>query len=85
MSERTGGLSALLRRLGGAALSGGLVMVLVGAYYAVVKAGIPYQDPTLDMQLRYAIDMGVGTTLLRLGAVLTAVGAALKLLLRSKK
>ena len=85
MSKRTGGFSALLRGLGGAALSGGLMMVLVGAYYAVVKAGIPYQDPTLDMQISYAIDMGVGSTLLKLGAVLIAVGTALKLLLRSKR
>lgn len=85
MSERSGGVIALLRRLSGAAFSGGLVMALIGAYYAVVRAGIPYQDPTVEMQISYAIDMGVGSTLLKLGAVLTAVGAALKLLLRSKR
>ena len=76
---------ALLRRLGGAALSGGLVMALIGAYYAVVRAGVPYQDPTVEMQIHYAVQLGVGITLLRLGVVFTVAGAALKLLLRAKE
>ena len=80
MSKRS-----LPRRIGSAMLLAGVMILLLSLYYLAVKAGIPYQDPTPEMQLRYAIDQGVGTALLRLGGVLTAVGAALRLIFKAKK
>ena len=75
----------LPRRLGGSLLLAGVLMLALGLYYLVVKAGVPYQDPTPEMQLRYAVDQGVGAALLKLGAIPTAIGLALKLLFRSNK
>mgnify|MGYP007040887648 FL=1 len=36
-----------LRTWSGAVLLAGCIVFAVGAYYEVIKAGIPYQDPPL--------------------------------------
>lgn len=78
--------TALLSRFCGTVLTAGLVILLIGAYYALVRAGIPYQDPTAEMQLRYAINAGIGRTLLIVGGAMTAAGGVARLLLwRSSK
>lgn len=41
----------------------GIIILLIGLYYWVVKAGIPYQEPTLEMQIEYAVNMGIGDKL----------------------
>ena len=28
----------------------GIIILLIGLYYLIIKAGIPYQDPPLDLQ-----------------------------------
>ena len=35
-------------------LISGILSILIGAYYLFVKAGIPYQDPPLKLQIQYA-------------------------------
>lgn len=41
----------------------GVVIFAIGMYFAFVKAGIPYQDPTVEMQIQYMADMKVGDIL----------------------
>ena len=65
-------------------ISGG-ILYLIGAYYAVIKAGIPYQDPTLELQIEYAINMGIGSLLLKWGFLLLISGGILRILLSVKK
>lgn len=59
----------------------GLILCLMGFYYSVIKAGIPYQDPPLELQIQYAIHMGIGETLLKSGFVITICGGIIRLLL----
>ena len=70
-----------MRRFGGAAFLAGLMILLIGLYYAVVKAGIPYQDPTPEMQISYAVNESIGAILLKLGLVLSVCGGILRLFL----
>ena len=52
----------------------GLIMLIIGLYYLVIKAGIPYQDPTVEMQIQYSINMGIGDTLTLTGFILSVLG-----------
>ena len=61
--------------LTGLIISGGIV-ILIGLYYLVLKAGIPYQDPPLELQIRYAVNMGTGEELCKIGALISCVGIA---------
>ena len=45
----------------------GSILILIGFYYWVVKAGIPYQDPTPEMLYRYYQDMRIGDITLLVG------------------
>lgn len=48
------------------AVSGG-ILVIAGLYFTVVKAGLPYQDPTPEMVAQYERDTGIGMALLLAG------------------
>ena len=66
----------------------GCLVFAAGVYYMIIKAGIPYQDPTPEMSLNYAVNFRVGGVLLVLGAAAFAVGAAgrvIRRLIRRKK
>lgn len=63
----------------------GCLIFAAGVYYAIVKAGIPYQDPTPEMSLQYAVDFRIGEVLLTLGAAAFAVGAAGRVIMRFVK
>ena len=52
----------------------GLIVLLIGLYYAIIKAGIPYHDAPLELQIQYAINMGIGDVLTRDGLLLSALG-----------
>ena len=58
----------------------GLMILMIGIYYLMIKAGIPYQDPTTELQIRYAINMGIGEELMKDGAVILAVAIVGKLI-----
>lgn len=60
-------------------LAGGIVF-FIGLYYWVIKAGIPYQDPPLELQIQYAIYMGIGEVLLEKGFQLVLGGAIVRFL-----
>ena len=64
-----------------AVILAGIVLLFLGLFYLVIKAGIPYQDPTPAMQTRYAVNMEIGDTLTKIGAGMTLTGAALKFIL----
>lgn len=58
----------------------GLLLFFIGLYYWVIKAGIPYQDPTLELQIQYAVNMGIGNILVRSGLVVAICGGIIRLL-----
>ena len=68
-----------LRTWSGAVLLAGCIVFAVGAYYEVIKAGIPYQDPPLELQIQYAINLGIGDALCRIGFFTVLAGAAFRL------
>lgn len=65
----------------------GAIIFLIGAYYSIIKAGIPYQDAPLELQIEYAVNMGIGEKLIGVGVGTTAIGIVSLALLRllSKK
>lgn len=61
-------------------LAGGIIF-LIGLYYWIVKAGIPYQDPPPELQIQYAVNDAIGVTLLTNGFWVLLCGGVLRLLL----
>lgn len=62
-------------------LLAGILLCLMGLYYSVIKAGIPYQDPPLELQIQYAIHMGIGEILLKNGFIITICSGIIRILL----
>lgn len=58
----------------------GVIIFIIGMYYEVVKAGIPYQDPPLELQIKYAINLGIGDILVRNGFVIAVCGGIIRLI-----
>lgn len=52
----------------------GIIIFIIGWYYWIIKAGIPYQDPPLELQIKYAINMGIGDILVGNGFVIAVCG-----------
>ena len=48
-------------------------MLLIGVYYLMIKAGIPYQDPPLELQIAYSVNEGTGSVLCKTGLILTVI------------
>ncbi len=71
-----------LRQIINAILLAGIIMLLIGAYYCVIKAGIPYQDPPLELQIQYAINMGIGEVLVKKGFQISICGGIARLFLK---
>ncbi len=61
------------------AIIAGIIILLIGLYYWIIKAGIPYQDPTEELRIQYAVNMGIGDELVKTGAVLLIIGIAGKI------
>ncbi len=59
----------------------GVVIFAIGMYFAFVKAGIPYQDPTVEMQIQYMVDMKVGDILSVTGLLMIIVATGIRLLI----
>ena len=68
-----------LRTWSGAVLLAGCIVFAVGADYEVIKAGNPCPDPPLELQIQYAINMGIGDELCRIGFFTILAGAAFRL------
>lgn len=65
-----------------AVIIAGIIILLIGLYYCVVKAGIPYQDPPIELQIQYAVNMGIGDVLVGKGFVIAVFGGIVRLLLK---
>ncbi len=52
----------------------GMIILVIGLYYLIIKAGIPYQDPTEELRIQYAINMGIGETLIVNGLLVFILG-----------
>ena len=64
-----------------AVILAGIIILFRGLYYWVVKAGIPYQDPPIELQIQYAINMGIGDILVGKGFVIAVSGGIARVLL----
>ena len=58
----------------------GVILLFIGSYYWMIKAGIPYQDPTLEMQIQYTIDLRIGEILMRNGFRIAICGGIIRLI-----
>lgn len=74
----------ILQALNAVVLSG-VILIFIGSYYCVVKAGVPYRDPPLELQIEYIIDMRIGEILLKNGLLMTICGGVVRLVLRRRK
>ena len=75
------------KALGPIMLAGGYILG-IGLYYLINKAGIPYQDAPLDLEVKYMVNMGIGETLTKMGAatmVSAYVGRAVITIILRKK
>lgn len=54
-----------------AVIIAGIIIFLTGLYYCVVKAGIPYQDPPLELRIEYEVNTGIGNILMANGLKIT--------------
>ncbi len=78
-----------LRLASSAVILAGIIILFTGIYYCVIKAGIPYQDPPLELQIQYAINTGIGNTLIKEGFLISICGGIarwlLKLILKKRR
>ena len=72
----------LLKTVSLAFILAGVIILLIGVYYLVVKAGIPYQNPPPELQIKYAVNMGIGDELFKDGLIVTALGLLGRILSR---
>lgn len=59
----------------------GMIILFIGLCYVVVKAGIPYQDPPLELQIKYAVNMGIGEELTKDGFWIIAFGVVVRVII----
>ncbi|MCI9399128.1 MAG: hypothetical protein HFJ07_04805 [Lachnospiraceae bacterium] len=60
----------------------GIIILLIGLYYLIIKAGIPYQDPPLDLQLQYAVNTRIGSILTGIGFKMVILGGIFRFTLQ---
>lgn len=59
----------------------GIIILFIGLYYFIIKAGIPYQDPTLEMQIQYEVNARIGNVLMGSGFKLAICGGIIRFVL----
>jgi hypothetical protein len=73
MQEHRCEKSFYLKIIFDAVVLAGIIILSIGLYYSIIKAGIPFQDPPLELQIQYAVNQGIGDELTKTGfAVLIA-------------
>ena len=70
-----------LKKIFSSLIISGAVILLIGLYYMMIKAGIPYQDPTTEMQIQYEINMGIGNVLSLTGFCMTVIAVIIRVVL----
>ena len=71
----------VLKRLFSSILLAGFLVLAAGLYYWGIKAGIPYQEPTPEMQLQYSINIGIGDVLTKMGIVTILAGVVCRIII----
>lgn len=71
-----------LRLISDAVIFAGIIILFTGIYYCVIKAGIPYQDAPLELQIQYAINMETGSILVKEGFLISICGGIARLLFK---
>lgn len=69
-----------LRQTINAIFLAGIIILFIGVYYWIIKAGIPYQDPPLELQIQYDINMRIGDILVKDGFLISMCGGIAHLL-----
>ena len=59
----------------------GIILLVIGLYYSMIKAGIPYQDPPIELQIQYAVYVEIGEILQKNGFLIAICGGIIRLLL----
>ncbi|MDE7271546.1 MAG: hypothetical protein K2N95_00555 [Lachnospiraceae bacterium] len=72
----------ILSKICSSAILAGVILFFIGAYYCVIKAGIPYQDPPLELQIEYAVNMGIGEILVKNGILIAFLSCIAHFVLR---
>ena len=62
------------KKMSSSVMLAGIIILMISLYYGMFKAGIPYQDPPLDLQIEYAINSGIGSRLFLVGGVMAVLG-----------
>lgn len=70
------------KRIFDSVILAGMIIFFIGLCYVVVKAGIPYQDPPLELQIKYAVNMGIGEELTKDGFWIIVFGGVVRILIR---
>lgn len=73
------------RQIINAVILAGIIILCTGMYYCVIKAGIPYQDPPLELQIQYAVNMGIGSILVVEGFLISICGGIVRCLFRRRR
>ena len=71
----------VLKKIFSSLIISGAVILLIGLYYMMIKAGIPYQDPTTEMQIQYEINLGIGNVLSLTGFCMTVIAVIIRVVL----
>lgn len=58
----------------------GIIIFFIGLYYWLIKAGIPYQDPPLELQIEYTINTRIGGILIAKGFLISVCSGVIRLL-----
>lgn len=75
-----GKIRNILCQIINAVIIAGLIILFIGLYYCVIKAGIPYQDPPLELQIQYEVNARIGDILMGNGFVIAICGGVIRLL-----
>lgn len=70
-----------LKRFFESVILAGIIILFIGLCYVVIKAGIPYQDPPLELQLKYAVNMMIGKELTKNGFWIAVFGGIFRVLI----
>lgn len=52
----------------------GIILFLAGIYFACIKAGLPYQDPTLEMTKKWLFYYHLGKNFSTFGVIAVMLG-----------
>ncbi|MBD5470095.1 MAG: hypothetical protein HDR19_02960 [Lachnospiraceae bacterium] len=78
MNEKT---KSVICQLVNSVIFAGVIVFCIGLYYWIVKAGIPYQDPPLELQIQYAVHSRIGELLLGTGFQIAVCSGIFRFLL----